>query len=149
MAYSLYRQRLYLFYPTNMPMEPSISLNRLAALPLILASRPSVVRASLDRAFADAKLRPNLVAEVDNFMAILSMVGWHGNDCRSKRGSCGIRRRTVRAGAHRVSIFLTASLAGSIDVHLPPAAEEVRKLFRNLIERHVRESKALGIEWLA
>src|ERR1700733_3836180 len=68
----LYRQRLYLFYPQAMAVGSCVSLEELAKLPLILPSPPNLARESLDRTFSRAGLRPNLIAEVDDFTSILS-----------------------------------------------------------------------------
>jgi hypothetical protein len=56
-------------------------------------SRPSVIRASLDRAFADAKLRPNLVAEVDDcrlayLMGVEGMWGWSRRGVNAHNTHC-------------------------------------------------------------
>jgi LysR family transcriptional regulator, nitrogen assimilation regulatory protein len=146
---ALYRQRLYLFCPSGMPVESNISLQRLSAFPLILPSRPSVVRARLDRAFADEKLSPNLVAEVDDFTTILSTV-------RTGMGTTVLPRGDLAELADGLSkpalieppIFITASLVRSNDVPLSPAGEEVRQLFRKFMKHHVRESRPPGVEWL-
>ncbi|WLB24700.1 MULTISPECIES: LysR substrate-binding domain-containing protein [Bradyrhizobium] len=52
----------------------TISLERLAQVPLVLPTRPNAVRSVLDRAFQEAGLSPNCIAEVDTFASALSLV---------------------------------------------------------------------------
>ena len=54
-----------------------LSLARLRRVPLILPTGPHGLRSTMDRAFARAKLRPQLVAEVDSLAMLMDAVD-HG-----------------------------------------------------------------------
>ena len=69
------RQACYLVSRTPLPGEPkAVSLRDLASLPLVLPSAPNLLRAKLDRIFAEAGLAPNVVAEGDGLWTILQAV---------------------------------------------------------------------------
>ena len=54
--------------------KKSITLQRVAALPLILPSRPNAFRLTTDNAMMGLSLRPHVALEVDGLNAILSLV---------------------------------------------------------------------------
>lgn len=71
----LFRQRMFLIRRKTGSRPPSsITLDRLAALPLVLPNHPNLVRSILDRIFAEAGIVPNIVAETDVFSGMLSAV---------------------------------------------------------------------------
>jgi LysR family nitrogen assimilation transcriptional regulator len=145
----LYRQRLYVFHPRTMSMGSSVSLHELAQHRLVLPSRPNLVRASADRAFAEASLVPNLVAEVDDYTSLLSTV-------RAGLGATILPRGDLTelgdemAGPALIEppLYMTVSIVSSQEMPLSYAADEVRKLLRTFIERHVRETQPPGAAWV-
>ena len=145
----LYRQRLFLFHPRTMSVGSSVSLPELAQFPLVLPSRPNLVRASVDRAFAQASLVPNLVAEVDDYTSLLSTV-------RAGLGATLLPRGELAELADDIAgpalidppLHMTVSIVSSQEMPLPYAADEVRKLLRAFIERHVRETRPPGAAWV-
>lgn len=55
-------------------VAPSISLEAVANVPLVLPARPNTLRSVLDRAFQAAGVIGNCIAEVDTFVSALSLV---------------------------------------------------------------------------
>jgi LysR family transcriptional regulator, nitrogen assimilation regulatory protein len=145
----LYRQRLYVFHPRSMSMGSSVSLHELAQYPLVLPSRPNLVRASADRAFAEARLVPNLVAEVDDYTSLLSTVRAGLGATLLPRGELADAGDDI-AGPALIEppLYMTVSLVSSQEMPLSFAADEVRKLLRAFIERHVRETQPPGAAWV-
>ena len=145
----LYRQRLYLFYPQAMAIGSSVSLEELAKLPLILPSPPNLARESLDRTFSRAGLRPNLIAEVDDFTSILSTLRTgigttvfpKGDLAELGDGICG-------PALIEPPLHMTVSILSSSDASLSQAAEAVRQLLHTFIERHVCDTRPPGAAWL-
>ena len=145
----LYRQRLYLFYPQAMAISSCVSLEELAKLPLILPSPPNLARESLDHTFSRAGLRPNLIAEVDDFTSILSTLRTgigttvfpKGDLAELGDGICG-------PALIEPPLHMTVSILSSSDAPLSQAAEAVRQLLCTFIERHVRDKRPPGAVWL-
>ena len=145
----LYRQRLYVYHPRAMSMASSVSLRDLAQYPLVLPSRPDLVRASVDRAFARASLVPNLTAEVDDYTSLLSTVRTGLGATILPRGELAELGDDI-AGPALIDppLYMTASIVSSAEMPLSYAADEVRKLLRTFIERHVRETQPPGAAWV-
>ena len=145
----LYRQRLYAFHSKAMSMGSSVSLQELAQHRLVLSSRPNLVRASADRAFAQASLVPNVVAEVDDYTSLVSTV-------RAGLGATILPRGELAdlgdgiAGPALIEppLYMTVSIVSSQELPLSFAADEVRKLLRTFIERQVRETQPPGAAWV-
>ena len=70
-------ERVFLFTRKRPRTPRSISLRQAAAKPLILPSRLLGFRQMLDTAFAQQKLQPNLIAEVDSVDVLMDAVA-HG-----------------------------------------------------------------------
>jgi LysR family transcriptional regulator, nitrogen assimilation regulatory protein len=145
----LYRQRLYLFYPQAMAVGPCVSLADLATLPLILPSPPNLARECLDRTFSRAGLKPNLIAEVDDFSSILSTL-------RTGMGTTVFPKGDLTELGDGISgpalieppLHMTVSILSSSDITLSQAAEAVRLLLHTFIEHHVRDKRPPGAAWL-
>ena len=60
--------------PPPGPGFASISLNKLAALPLVIPSRPNAIRMHVEAAMAGVGCRPNVALEIDGVSAILDLV---------------------------------------------------------------------------
>lgn len=147
----LFRQRFY-FVPSRSFVHDgvSISLAALAEAPLILPGQPNVLRAVLDRAFVEAGLFPNVVAEADLLSSILSAV-------RTGIGSTVLPKGNLSdisdGGMEQPlliepPLFLTGSIISSSDFPLTHAGEAVRDVLVRFIERHMHESQAPGVEWI-
>jgi LysR family transcriptional regulator, nitrogen assimilation regulatory protein len=145
----LYRQRLYVFHPRTMPIGSSVSFPELAQYRLVLPSRPNMVRASVDRAFAQASLVPTLVAEVDDYTSLLSTVRAGLGATLLPRGELAELGDDI-AGPALIEppLFMTVSIVSSNERPLSFAADEVRKLLRAFIERQVRETQPPGAAWV-
>ena len=147
----LFRQRLYLV--SRKPLAgraASISFEKMAKLPLILASLPNVTRDVLDRAFIAAGVAPNVMAEGDMLSSLLSMV-------RTGLGSTILPKGDLSdiAGSDLATpllieppLFLTASVISSGDFPLTHAGEAVQDVLTKYVEKHLRETKAPGAEWV-
>ncbi|TAG73049.1 MAG: LysR family transcriptional regulator [Burkholderiales bacterium] len=81
-----------------------LNLEALAALPLILPSRPHATRLNVDRALADIGKVANVVAEVDGVPAILELV-------RGGFGHAVLPLAAVKASGN-ASDFVTTALSG-------------------------------------
>jgi LysR family nitrogen assimilation transcriptional regulator len=145
----LYRQRLYLFYPQAMAVGSCVSLEDLARLPLILPSLPNLARASLDRTFSRAGLRPNLIAEVDDFTSILSTLRTGAATTVFPKGDLTELGDGISGPALiEPPLHMTVSIVSSSDAPLSQAAEAVRQLLHTYVERHVRDTRPPGAAWL-
>jgi LysR family nitrogen assimilation transcriptional regulator len=145
----LYRQRLYLFYPQAMAIGSCVSLEELAKLPLILPSPPNLARESLDRTFSRAGLRPNLIAEVDDFTSILSTLRTGIGTTVFPKGDLAELGDGISGPALiEPPLHMTVSILSSSDAPLSQAAEAVRQLLCTFIEHHVRDKRPPGAVWL-
>ena len=145
----LYRQRLYLFYPQAMAVRSCVSLEDLARLPLILPSLPNLARGSLDRTFSRAGLRPNLVAEVDDFSSILSTLRTGTAATVFPKGDLSELGEGISGPALiEPPLHMTVSIVSSSEAPLSQAAAAVRQLLHTYIERHVRDTRPPGAAWL-
>ena len=125
-----------------------MSLHELVQFPLVLPSRPNLIRASVDRAFARASLVPNLVAEVDDYTSLLSTV-------RAGLGATILPRGELTDLGDEIAepalieppLYMMVSIVSSQEMPLSYAADEVRKLLRAFIERHVRDTQPPGAAW--
>ncbi|MEI8703116.1 MAG: LysR family transcriptional regulator [Mesorhizobium sp.] len=144
----LFRQRLYLIRPANAENSAtSVSLETLAAIPLVLPAQPHTIREALDRAFGAAGVIPNCVAEVDTFCSVLSLVKAGvasgivpKGDFSDIPGYDGLRPVVIDPPIH-----LTACLMSSAHMPLTSAAEAASALLAARVEK--RFSEALPAEW--
>ncbi|GLS32317.1 LysR family transcriptional regulator, nitrogen assimilation regulatory protein [Mesorhizobium albiziae] len=139
----LFRQRLYLILPDNgEDVAPSVSLEELTALPLVLPARPHTIRNVLDRTFGAAGVTPNCVAEVDTCCSALSLVK-AGIACAIvPKGNVSVipGYEGLRTVVIDPPIQLTACLISSGDMPLTSAAEAVSALVAAQVERHFRSA---------
>lgn len=145
----LYRQRLYLV--TNKPLAEyrgAIPLEQVAKLPLVLPPLPRHRRTVIDRAFAEAGLTPNIVAETDAALSELSAV-------RSGVGYSIFNAGTfenVYPGAFaeplliEPPIFLTCSLVSSSDFPLTHAGEAVKNELIRFMKNQIAANARPGAE---
>jgi LysR family transcriptional regulator, nitrogen assimilation regulatory protein len=147
----LFRQRLYLFTrKSGTKPKSSVSLEQLASLPLVIPSTANILRGVVDRAFADAGLTPNVVAEADVLSSLLATVKTGIGATIIPKGDL------VDVGQYELAppmlieppIFLTASIISSGDFPLTHAGEAVRKVLAQFIETQLHGSQQPGAEWL-
>ncbi len=147
----LFRQRLYLIRrEEHAKRAASVTLSQLAELPLILPSPPNVTRNMLDRAFAAAGIKPNVVAEADVLSSILSAVRTGIGDAIIPKGDLADVAGDDLARPLLVEppLFLTASIISSSDFPLTQAGEAVRDVLAQFADDRLRRVPAPGIEWI-
>lgn len=147
----LFRQRLYLVRrDPAADGKTSASFDELAGLPLILPSHPNVTRSVLDRAFAQAGVSPNIVAEADVLTSILSAVRTGiGNTILPKGDLSDVPGSDVHETLLiEPPLFLTASIISSGNFPLTHAGEAVQNVLIKFVESHLRGAKAPGAEWI-
>jgi LysR family transcriptional regulator, nitrogen assimilation regulatory protein len=148
----IFRQRLYLVQREPLDQcEGVVSLEQVATLPLVLPPLPRHRRTVIDRAFADAGLKPNIVAETDTGLSELSAV-------RTGVGSSIYHAGTfknVYPGAFadplliEPPMFLTCSLVSSSDFPLTFAGEAIKKVLIGFVEEQIRLKTRPGAELIA
>ncbi|MFH0303410.1 LysR substrate-binding domain-containing protein [Bradyrhizobium sp. 31Argb] len=122
----------------------TISLERLAHVPLVLPTRPNGVRSALDRAFQGAGLTPNCIAEVDTFASALSLVkAGIGNVIVPKIVFPDIPgHRDLRLIAIDPPIHVTGCLIYSGNTPLVSAAQAVGDLLVTHVELALRKKES-------
>jgi LysR family nitrogen assimilation transcriptional regulator len=148
----IFRQHFYLV--GREPVEGckgTVSLEQVASLPLVLPPLPRHRRSVIDRAFAAAGLTPNIVAETDTGISELSAA-------RSGVGSAIYHAGTfknVYPGAFAEPLlieppmFLTCSLISSSDFPLTYAAEAVKTVVIQFVEKQIIQSTRPGAQLIA
>jgi LysR family nitrogen assimilation transcriptional regulator len=146
----LFRHRLYLVRQRSAVAAASITLQEVAAIPLILPAQPNVTRSLLDRAFAAAGLQPRVATEMDALYSMLAGV-------HSGLGSATIPKGDLSdlpghdnlvAVPIEPPLFLTASIATRGGVPLSRAGDSVRAVLASLVETRFTEAMLPGAEWL-
>jgi LysR family nitrogen assimilation transcriptional regulator len=147
----LFRQKL--FVVSHQPIadrDNKVSLERVAALPLVLPGITNGRRALLERIFAEAGLTPNVVLEADSLVSEM----W------SVRNEAGCTILPVgdlsNFGPHAFAkpalieppIYLTCSIVCSADFPLTMAGEAVRDTLLTFVKRRVSETDMPGAEWI-
>jgi LysR family transcriptional regulator, nitrogen assimilation regulatory protein len=145
----LFRQRLFVVsrQPTTTDGSP-IPLERVAELPLVLPGKANGRRALIERVFAEAKLKPNVVLEADSLVSEMWSV-------RNEIG-CTILpvgdlsnfgpRAFAKPTLIEPPIYFTCSIVHSADLPLTAAGEAVRDGLAQFIERQLREASIVGAE---
>ncbi|MBA1139462.1 MULTISPECIES: LysR substrate-binding domain-containing protein [Mesorhizobium] len=135
---ALFRQRLYLIRPDNgEDVAPSVSLEELTTLPLVLPARPHTTRNALDRTFAAAGVAPNCVAEVDTCDYAIALVKAGIGCAIVPKGNVSVLPgcEGMKTVVIDPPIYLTACLISSGDMPLTSAAEAVSILIATQLER--------------
>jgi LysR family transcriptional regulator, nitrogen assimilation regulatory protein len=148
----LFRQRLCLIgiQPFARSDEPSVSLAEIAKLPLALPSAPNARRLLIDRIFAEHRVTPNVVAEVESLSSELLAV------------RTGIAHTILPVGSSKnfrdqgfaeplpidADLHLTCSIISSSDFPLSRASEAVRVLLMEFIKGELRDGHIVGLEWI-
>lgn len=147
----LFRQRLYLLGSARQVGRPiSVSIGELAQRPLILTAHPNVSRIVVDRAFAAARVVPNIVAEADLLSSVLSAVQsgigetiLPKGDFSDVSGHADIVATPIEPATHLVASAITAS-----DAPLTRAGNAVRDLFISVVRNWLVENHPPGAEWI-
>jgi LysR family transcriptional regulator, nitrogen assimilation regulatory protein len=147
----LFTQKLFLV--SRKPIaDPgnTISLERVAELPLVLPGVNNGRRVLLERIFAEAKLKPNVVLEADSLVSEMWSV-------RNEAG-CTILpvgdlsnfgpNAFAKPALIEPPISLTCSVVYSADFPLTRAGEAVRDRLLDFIRRRVSETDMPGAEWI-
>jgi len=146
----LFRQKLFLISHQPVVAGNAISLEQVAELPLVLPGITNGRRVLIERVFAAAKLKPNVVLEADSLVSEM----W------SVRNEVGCTILPVgdlsNFGPHAFAkpavieppIYLTCSIVYSADLPLTTAGEAVRNLLASFVEGQLRETDMPGAEWL-
>ncbi|WP_426616229.1 LysR substrate-binding domain-containing protein [Bradyrhizobium sp. McL0616] len=146
----LFKQQLFLIRPHGASKGKPVPLAELASLSLILPPSPNMTRTALDRAFAAAKLTPNVVMEADIVANIITAV-------RAEVGGSVLPKGDLsdmsggdlgQPEAIEPPVYLTCSMISSGNFPLANAAEAVRDLFTRFVESTLRETRAPGVEWI-
>jgi LysR family transcriptional regulator, nitrogen assimilation regulatory protein len=147
----LFRQRLYYIGDKRVSQSAgTISMDRLAKLPLVLPTAPNILRSVLDGAFTGIGASPNIVSEGDQLSSIMSLV-------RQGLGGTVLPRGFQHGeGAGDLGVplliepplFLTASVVWSSDTALSRAAEAVRLALADYVATHARAHAYPGLELL-
>jgi LysR family nitrogen assimilation transcriptional regulator len=148
----LFTQKLYLVSRLPIPgYNEVISLEKVAGLPLVLPGSSSSRRIQIERAFAEAKLKPNVVLEVESLSSAISAV----------RSDVGAAIFAIGDMSHfgpdafakplliEPPIRFTCSIVHSADFPLTSAGEAVRNFLVAFIARRIRQPDMPGTEWIA
>lgn len=108
----------------------SISLERVASVPLVLPARPNTLRSILDRAFQAAGVTSNCLAEVDTLFSALSLIRAGIADAIVPEGfMCNATvNKDLAATAIYPPIEVTLCLLSSCDSLRAPAAQSIASL---------------------
>jgi LysR family nitrogen assimilation transcriptional regulator len=147
----LYRQKLFVVSREPMTTDGGpISLQRIAELPFVLPGKAKGRRALIERVFAEAKLKPNVVLEADTLVSEMWSVR-NGVGCTilpvgdlSNFGPHAFAKPTLI----EPPIYFTCSIAHSADFPLTAAGEAVRDALSMFIERRLSEASIVGAERL-
>jgi LysR family transcriptional regulator, nitrogen assimilation regulatory protein len=147
----LFRQCLYFIQRKRTARTPqSVTLARLATLPLVLPAHPNLVRKLLDDAFDAAGVLPVTVAEADVFSSVLSAVQSGIGDTILPKGDFSDSPGHTNLVAIPIEppIYLTAVLISSGESALTTPVDAVRERFITFAQSYLREHPALGAEWI-
>ena len=145
----LFRQRLFLVDRKKLPGHArSVPLQRVAALPLVLAGAPNALRQVLDRAFAAAGLQPRVVVEANLLSSLLAAVHSGAGATIVPLGdfSALLGRGTLAATPIEPPLHLTAYVVHDAGRAPTRAAEAVRALLASVITRLLRDKAPVGLE---
>jgi LysR family nitrogen assimilation transcriptional regulator len=125
-----------------------VPLQRVATLPLVLASRPNALRSVLDRAYAEAGLQPKVVAETNLLSSMLAAVHSGAGASVVPLGdfSALLGRGTLAATPIEPPIHVTAYVVHDAGSAPTRAAEAVRALLASVITRLLRDQAPVCME---
>jgi len=146
----LFRQRLFLVRHRAASKGRPVQLADLASMPLVLPPAPNMTRTALDEAFAAAKLSPNVVMEADVVANIIAAVRAGVGGSVLPKGDLSDMSGDDLGEPEAIEppVYLTCSIISSGNFPLTHAAATVRGLFIRFIETTLRQTKAIGVEWI-
>jgi LysR family transcriptional regulator, nitrogen assimilation regulatory protein len=146
----LFKQRLFLIRHHAASKGKPVQLADLASLPLILPPSPNMTRTALDRAFAKAKLTPNVVMEADVVANIIAAVRAEVGGSVLPKGDLSDMSGDDLGEPEAIepAVYLTCSIISSGNFPLADAAEAVRDLLNPFVEDTLRQTQAPGVEWI-
>jgi LysR family transcriptional regulator, nitrogen assimilation regulatory protein len=146
----LFRQRLFLVRHRAASKGRPVQLADLASMPLVLPPAPNMTRTALDQAFAAAKLSPNVVMEADVVANIIAAVRAGVGGSVLPKGDLSDMSGDDLGEPEAIEppVYLTCSIISSGNFPLTHAAATVRGLFIRFIETTLRQTKAIGVEWI-
>jgi LysR family nitrogen assimilation transcriptional regulator len=148
----LFTQKMYLVSRLPLPGHgEAISLEQVAVLPLVIPGRTNGRRVLIERAFAEAKLKPNIALEADSLVsemwAVQNDIGYSilpVGDI-SHLGPQAFAKPLLIEPAMR----LTCSIVHSADFPLTNAGEAMRNFLVDFIARRIGQPDMRGAEWIA
>ncbi|HMO44399.1 MAG TPA: LysR substrate-binding domain-containing protein [Rubrivivax sp.] len=146
---ALFRQRLYLVDRKKLPGHArAVPLQRVAALPLVLARAPNALRSVLDRAFAEAGLQPQVVAETNLLSGMPAAVHAGAGATVVPRGdfTALLGRGALAAAPIEPPLYLTACVVQDAGGAPTRAADAVRALLAGVITWLLRDPAPAGME---
>ena len=145
----LFKQRLFLIRHHAASKGKPVQLADLASLPLILPPSPNMTRTALNRAFMASNLTPNVVMEADIVANIIAAVrAGVGASVLPKGDLSDISGGDLgKPEAIEPPVYLTCSMISSGNFPLANAAEAVRELFSQFVEKTLLETRAPGVVW--
>jgi LysR family nitrogen assimilation transcriptional regulator len=146
----LFRQRLFLIRHRAASKGEPVQLADLASLPLILPPAPNMTRTALDKAFAAARLSPNVVMEVDIVANIITAIRAGVGGSVLPRGDLSDMSGDDLGEPEAIEppVFLTCSIISSGSFPLSNAAGAVRDLLTRFVETALHQTQAPGVEWI-
>jgi LysR family nitrogen assimilation transcriptional regulator len=143
----VFMQRLFLIGNDAAKFSrPSVTLEEISKLPLVLPSRPGNRRQIVDRAFSECGLLPNIVVETEDFASELSAV-------RAGIGSTIMNIGELPSGFEDLpqplplepAVSMTCSVISNSDSSLTTAAEAVRSSLIEVVRNFVKRTKRRGV----
>jgi LysR family nitrogen assimilation transcriptional regulator len=146
----LFKQKLFLIRPQAASKGRPVQLADLVSLPLILPPSPNVTRTALDRAFAKAKLSPDVVMEADVVANIIAAVRADVGGAVLPKGDLSDMSGEDLGEPEAIEppVYLTCSIISSGNFPLANAAEAVRDLLTQFVEATLHQTQAPGVEWI-
>ena len=146
----LFKQRLFLIRHRAASKGKPVQLADIASLPLILPPSPNITRTALNRAFVASNLTPNVVMEADIVANIIAAVrAGVGSSVLPKGDLSDLSGDDLgKPEAIEPPVYLTCSMISSGNFPLANAAEAVRELFTQFVEKTLLETRAPGVEWI-
>jgi LysR family nitrogen assimilation transcriptional regulator len=148
----LFRQNHYLISSRRSALVhgPTISLEEVSRIPLILPGPLNARRIVIDRTFAKAGLSPNLAAEAVTVASELSAVRSAASTILNLGDMSGFSQEDfAKPLLIEPSFYLTCSLIWSNEFALTPAAEKVKNLLIDFLKEHIGRTKRPAAAWLA
>jgi LysR family nitrogen assimilation transcriptional regulator len=145
----LFRQRLYLASPRGALHVTSLTLQEISKLPLILPTPTNVLRRLLDRAFAQASIVVEPIAESDLFDVMLSAVETGLGHAILPKGDFSdvAGHQDIATTPIEPPVHLTACLITSQDAPLTQAALAIEAALLTFIRSQLEETSFKGAEW--